>query len=446
MMTQTQISSLGKKLFGQLLNGEDLVINFKGEETDFLRFNQSKIRQQTLVKQNMLTLSLQRGQKKSTRHIFLAGRLQESDESLAFNTLLLCRQDLETLPPNPHLPSVIDQGTSSEIHCGSLLKMPEDIDSILAPMSRHDGVGIFVSGPNARGTLNNKGTSHWYQNESFYLDYSFYAPNKKAVKNSYSSDVWNQNHYEQKMKQSLEQLPLLQKEIKKIPPGKYRTYLSPKATAELLGILNWDGLSYAAYKRGHSPLRLLVDGEKHFSPQVTLSQDFSLNMSQRFNELGELSPSYLDIITQGKLGSLLISTASAKEYLADGIISNFASPLEMAVTLSMDAGELHYDQILQTLGTGFYISDLWYLNWSDRNTASITGMTRYACFWVEDGKLVAPIENMRFDENLYHILGSGLLAITREREIQPNTSTYFAREIGGSCFPGLLVNDFSFTL
>jgi predicted Zn-dependent protease len=43
---------------------------------------------------------------------------------------------------------------------------------------------------------------------------------------------------------------------------------------------------------------------------------------------------------------------------------------------------------LKTLGTGVYISDLHYLNYSDRQACRMTGMTRFACLWVEDGELV----------------------------------------------------------
>lgn len=42
-------------------------------------------------------------------------------------------------------------------------------------------------------------------------------------------------------------------------------------------------------------------------------------------------------------------------------------------------------------------TQLWYLNFSDRPGGRITGMTRFASFWVEDGRIVAPLNVMRFD-------------------------------------------------
>ena len=103
-------------------------------------------------------------------------------------------------------------------------------------------------------------------------------------------------------------------------------------------------------------------------------------------------------------------------------------------------------EILKEIGTGLYISDLHYLNWSDRESARITGMTRYACFYVENGKLVAPIEDLRFDESYYHIFGEGLMGLTKNTYIIPRTGSYFEREIGGMQVPGMIVDQFKFTL
>jgi predicted Zn-dependent protease len=86
------------------------------------------------------------------------------------------------------------------------------------------------------------------------------------------------------------------------------------------------------------------------------------------------------------------------------------------------------------------------LNWSDRQTGRITGMTRYACFWVENGKIVAPISNLRFDESLYSFWGKNLLAITNFSEYIAATDSYGGRSLGGVWVPGMLVQNFTYTL
>jgi predicted Zn-dependent protease len=112
----------------------------------------------------------------------------------------------------------------------------------------------------------------------------------------------------------------------------------------------------------------------------------------------------------------------------------------------LETGNLSHEKILSELGTGLYISDLHYLNWSDRETARITGMTRYACFWVENGEIVSPIEDLRFDESYYNLFGKSLVDLTDFSETMPSTGTYYERSIGGMKTPGVLLSEFKFTL
>jgi predicted Zn-dependent protease len=73
-------------------------------------------------------------------------------------------------------------------------------------------------------------------------------------------------------------------------------------------------------------------------------------------------------------------------------------------------------------------------------------MTRYACFWVEGGEIVAPIQDLRWDESLYSFWGKNLIALTEFREFVPEIGTYEQRALGGALVPGMLVEDFAFTL
>ncbi len=73
-------------------------------------------------------------------------------------------------------------------------------------------------------------------------------------------------------------------------------------------------------------------------------------------------------------------------------------------------------------------------------------MTRYACFWIERGEIVAPIRDLRFDESLYRMFGAELEAVTTSPVVMMETETYGQRSLGGSQVPGMLVRDFRFTL
>jgi hypothetical protein len=93
-----------------------------------------------------------------------------------------------------------------------------------------------------------------------------------------------------------------------------------------------------------------------------------------------------------------------------------------------------------------YINNVWYLNYSDRSACRITGMTRFATFWVEHGAIQAPLNVMRFDETIYRMLGERLLGLTAERDLMLDTNTYHQRSTGSGRLPGVLSEDFTFTL
>jgi predicted Zn-dependent protease len=101
---------------------------------------------------------------------------------------------------------------------------------------------------------------------------------------------------------------------------------------------------------------------------------------------------------------------------------------------------------LPRLDTGVYINNLWYLNYSDRSACRITGMTRFATFWVEGGMVQAPLSVMRFDESIYRMFGDYLLGLTAERDFILDPSTYNERSTGSSHLPGALVEGLNFTL
>ena len=76
----------------------------------------------------------------------------------------------------------------------------------------------------------------------------------------------------------------------------------------------------------------------------------------------------------------------------------------------------------------------------------MTGMTRFATFWVENGAIVAPVNVLRFDDTLYRLLGSKLEALTVETELLLDADTYGERGLRSARLPGALVSEMSFTL
>lgn len=439
---QNLFNQFAVNIFQNLQADEVLSLSLSGEKTLFIRLNQSKVRQVTSVDQGSVKFTFLKNQR-HVKYYLPFGMEAKVNLEKGLDILKKCRDEAQQLPLDPFCPEINNLGNSEEHHKGSFPKDGDWMD-ILSPMLKGlDCAGILTAGTVMRGNMNSLGQSHWYESETFCLDFSFYTPSQKAVKLIYADRNWSPESFQSKFNFAKEQLSNLDKPNKVLKPGKYRTYFAPDAVAGFLNMLSWSGVSASSYYQGQSAFKPIKDGKANLSPLFSLCEDFSIGACPRFNSLGELAPMSLSVVEQGQLKNLLTSTRSAKEY---NIETNYAEAGEGLRSPVITPGTLQEADLLKALGTGLFVSNVHYLNWSDLNKGRITGMTRYACFWVEDGKIVSPIKDMRFDETLYHFWGIGLLNLTNITYFIPETDTYEQRSVGGSLVPGMLVENFSYTL
>ena len=440
-LESSYLEIFAKRIFNELKNDEALTLNFSGEETLFSRLSKAKVRQVTNLNQAFIDFNFVKGNKVMTFN--LPFRADEGDIILATKKLNQAREWILALPEDPYLVRPKFYGVTKEENLHALPKNEDMMGQVLDYAGNVDLAGVFSSGDVVRATINSEGQFHWFKTRNFYLDYSLYNDKQKAVKALYAGSEWNAEDLKNNIKDAEYKLSLMNRDSKKIARGDYRVFLAPSAVNELLGTLSWGGVSMSAHQQGNGSLKDLWQNKKKMSPKFTLKEDFSLGLSPRFNDAGEVSPAELMLIEKGEFKNFLVSTRTANEYKLE---SNFASDWESMRSPVIATGDLSRENIYKELGTGLYISDLHYLNWSDRETARITGMTRYACFWVENGEIVSPIEDLRFDESYYSMFGDALEKITNYSEVCPATGSYSQRDVGGARAPGLLLSGFKFTL
>jgi predicted Zn-dependent protease len=178
---------------------------------------------------------------------------------------------------------------------------------------------------------------------------------------------------------------------------------------------------------------MVVEGRRLHS-SVTLREQRADGMTPAFTSQGFLKPATVTLIEAGRYRDCLADARGAKQY---GVPVN--AEFESPEALDMAAGQLDAGRAAALLEEGLYVSDLWYLNYTDRSECGMTGVTRYASFWVEKGRLAAPLAPMRFDDTLYHLLGDGLVGLTAQRERIPDSRTYGGRSTRSTLVPGALV-------
>ena len=430
---------LAERLAAGLRGDERLLCNLSAERSDFVRFNRARVRQAGSVEQRYLGLRLVRGKRHAAATLSLGGG---DDAPLATQALAELRRTLEDVPEDPWL--LVNEAPQSgeTVRRGSLASSGSMVDEVLAAARGLDFVGLLASGTVFRGFASSAGQRNWHEADSFNLDWSLYREADQAVKASLAGFDWSADDFSRILDASRAQLEWLALPRRELPPGEYRAYLAPRALEEIAGLLAWGGFSARARQTRQSPLLRMQEGET-LSPLLTVSENTAEGIAPAFQAEGFLKPPRVELIRQGRLGDALVSPRSAKEY---GLAANGAGAGESPESVDMAPGTLAQGDVLAALDRGLWISNLWYLNFSDRAAGRITGMTRFATFRVEDGRIAGPVSPLRFDDAVYRMLGTNLAALTRERELLLDASTYGERSTASARLPGALIEAMRFTL
>jgi predicted Zn-dependent protease len=434
--------SLAAELCVAVDGAERVTLYLKAEQSDFIRFNGGAVRQATHVTQGYATLAVVQGARRIEATLSLSGRIETDRDALLEQRGVLLQQ-LPDVPEDPYLLLPDEVGASSRHETGALPSAEALVRAVGTAARGLDFVGFYAGGPVVRAFADSRGQRHWHHVESFHFDWCLYLQADKALKSAYAGTRWDDAEFARRVAADAQRLPLLAQPPRALSPGAYRAYFTPIAMAELLGTLSWGGFSGQARRTGTSSLSRLAHRDARLHPSVHLGEDTSRSLAPAFTAEGFSKPPVVSLVQDGLATGTLNSPRSARQY---GLPANGANADESPEALWLAPGTLSQADVLQALGTGLYVSNLWYLNYSDRQACRITGMTRFACFWVEDGRLAAPLPVMRFDDSFLRMFGEGLLGLTDRAELIPESSTYKERQLGSLTAPGALVEGWRLTL
>ncbi len=451
------------------LGADRILLDLACEDSVFARFNRSAVRQLTRVEQREATVALVRGQRRTAASIELTcdvdadiARLVALRDALA--------HDLPLVPEDPHLrlpDAVVDTDRDEDDDAGSAAigvqrrggsgadeaadamtsALRAVVDQVVAEAAALDLVGFHVDGPVVAAFADSRGQRNWHRVRRFQLDWSLFCQGDptartRAVKSRIAGRHWDAAAFTQSMAVARERLVLLERPPVPLAPGAFRTWLEPAAVADMLGMLAWGGFGLKERRTGTSALALLVEGAAALSPAFHLAEATAQGIAPGFTATGHVKPDTVLLVDHGRDAGALVSPRSAAEF---GVLAN-ADESETPSSLALAAGALDPARAAAAVGDGLLVGNLWYLNWSDRQRCRMTGMTRFACFRVERGELVAPIEPMRFDDSFLRLFGESLAGLSREAQAIFSDDTYGRRHLGSITTPGALLDDMRFTL
>lgn len=421
--------------------GEAAFAYLRAERSDFVRINRARVRQAGTVERAVVSLRLFRaGRQAQMRCTLAAPRAVRGQVRAALAAL---RASIGMLPVDPFAAFEPRPAASERIATEAMPSPDEAIDTILGGADDADLVGLLAGGSVARGLASNLGHRHYHEAASAVFDFSIHTPQGQATKHTWSAARWDAASLRASLDEAHERARILGRALRHVEPGLLRALLAPAAVAELVALLGWGGFSERASRSGQSPLARAQRGEACFDPSFEIVEDLDAFEVPRFQPEGFVRPARIALVERGRAAQRLVSPRSALEF---GVPGNGAEDAERPRAACVAPGRLDDAELLAALGTGLWIANLWYLNWSDRQACRATGMTRFATLWVENGIPVAPVAPMRFDDSLYRLFGAGLRALGSRAMPIPDVETWDGREPGGVRAPAALVDAMRFTL
>ena len=184
-------------------------------------------------------------------------------------------------------------------------------------------------------------------------------------------------------------------EAKALEPGKYTVILEPHAAAGLVSfMMNFfdarradEGRSFLSKKGGGNKL-----GEQVYDPRVSIWADPGDADVPVLPWDGEGLPRRrMPVVQDGKVANLLYSRYWAQQQGKEAVA--------MPGNLIMSGGSKSTADLVRETDRGILVTRTWYIRMVDPQTVLLTGLTRDGTFYIENGQILHPVKNFRFNES-----------------------------------------------
>jgi predicted Zn-dependent protease len=189
------------------------------------------------------------------------------------------------------------------------------------------------------------------------------------------------------------------KNPKALEPGRYTVILEPRANARFLslmtGIFNQGGGGggrggggggggFGGFGAPNPFMAGKKPGDKLFSDLFTLKSDIGNNILRQTPILNDNKP------------------AKATTWVEKGVLQNYATPQTPAnlnMSLVQEGSDLSIADMVKQTRRGLLVTFFWYIRGVPSDTQPLlnTGMTRDGLFLIENGEIVGPVQNFRWN-------------------------------------------------
>jgi PmbA protein len=231
---------------------------------------------------------------------------------------------------------------------------------------------------------------------------------------------------------------------RKIDAGSYVVVFDPYAVDDIIGGLNFYGVSAQAVQEGRSWMNSRM-GEQAFTPLVNIWDDGldPRGFPMPFDFEGT-PKQRVDIVKDGVVMGPVYDRYTAKKegkastgHAIPPTMRFFAGP--MAFNLFMAPGATSTEDLIRGTERGLYITRFWYTRVVTFPDCVVTGMTRDGVFMIENGELAYPVKNLRFTQSYADALAN-VEEVGREERLLISEFGGFASRV-----PALKLSEWNFT-
>jgi predicted Zn-dependent protease len=220
---------------------------------------------------------------------------------------------------------------------------------------------------------------------------------------------------------------------KAIEPGKYTVILEPVAATYMLeNMFRFDarsaeeGRSFLSKKGGGTRL-----GEQLMDPKVTIYSDpFNPDLPGATWGGDGLPREKTVWVDKGVVKNLSYSRFWAQK---KGV-----APVPSPSNIIMEGGDATLEELIKSTERGILVSRLWYIRMVDPQSLLLTGLTRDGTFYIENGKIMFPVKNFRFNESPVIMLNNLEALGKQERSISVESYRSYL-------IPPMKIRDFTFS-
>ncbi len=221
---------------------------------------------------------------------------------------------------------------------------------------------------------------------------------------------------------------------KAIEPGKYTVILEPAAAAVLIERILFgldarqadEGRSFLSKPGGQTRL-----GEKLMDERVTLYSDPLHPDLPTSTWNGDGRPQEkVNWIEKGVVKNLSYSRYWAQKKGVKAVPGPDA--------FIMEGGTKSVEELIKNTKKGVLVTRLWYIRDVDPQTLLLTGLTRDGTFYIENGKIMFPIKNFRFNE-------SPVIMLNNLEELGKVERTVSVESNINYLLPPMKIRDFTFS-